>query len=205
MGFFDKSSSKNYSTANTAVTDNTFAPTDNRVATGGGSQFGNSSVSGGVSGPVYISQSDGSGEAIGLVSDTLDNSRAINKSLIEGAGGVVSDSFDFAGKAIAANSDGLEMAYDFGSRSLDSIDRQSGQTVDYLTSLTDNVLARDTIQKVTGQIDGSLNDVLRAVDNVGTVGSQTTTKNGITMLAVVAGAVAILYFTPQIVKSFKGK
>lgn len=193
MGFFDRSSSKNYSTANTAVSEVTFAPTDNRIAGPGSSQGGGAAVGGDVGGAVTIFNNDGSGEAIGLVHESLNNSMQLNTNVIAGAGNVIEGAFGLT-------SDGIEQAFNFGERALQTVDKTQLQTTDYLTSLTDNVLARDAVQRVAENFDGSANEILRSLNSVGTVGDTKSTEKMFMYAAIGLGVLAIVVFGPQFIK-----
>tara|TARA_R110000772_G_scaffold39159_1_gene92225 strand:+ start:6520 stop:7179 length:660 start_codon:yes stop_codon:yes gene_type:complete len=213
MGLFDRNS-KRTSVANTSLTDidTTNTQITDQSATGK-NRIDN------VSGGVVIQ--DGSREAITLAGQASNNATLLAGSIANAAGAAVSsiaassaaqvkDSQDFASD-INANSletvtgitersfDNAEKSLDIlastGSKALDTLADQSKNTTGFLTTLTDNVLARDAVQNIAARTEGSLNEALRAIEGVGTTGSQNTTKQrNLIIGGVIAVAAAMFIF-----------
>ena len=194
--------------SNTSVTDidtTNVQQTDQSINTG--QRFSN------VGGGIVVT--DASPEVITLASNVAQGQSQVAGASLEFAGNVV----NAAGNAVAgiaqASADVVESSQDFASdinanslesvtgiadrafdsqdRALDRVADQAERSTGFLTQLTDNVLARDAVQNIAARTEGQLNEALRAVENVGTVGGQGNTKTQTIAIAAVLGGGILLF------------
>lgn len=196
MGLFDRNSSKTQQTSN--IQEETNVSTDNRIATGGSFQAGN--VGGSLS---IVNASPG---AINLASNVIERNDNLTRDVITGVGtaavnlvkgnqdfvgDVAEKGFDLAERGFVSQERNLDRSLDFGSKAIDAVQDTGREAVGFLTKLTDNVLTRDTIQKISERTESGLNEALRAVETVGTVGSQENENTRNLSIAAITGIVAV--------------
>jgi len=196
MGLFDRNSSR--TTQQTNIREDTRINTDNRIATNGSTQLGP------VGGSVSIN--DGSGQVLSLAAQTVESNDRLTRDVITGVGTAAVDlvkgnqefvgkvaeqGLDLAERGFESQEKNLDRSLDFGSQAIGAVQQTGREAVGFLTQLTDNVLSRDAIQKISERTDAGLNEALRAVETVGTVGSQENEQTRTLSMAAIAGIVAV--------------
>lgn len=201
MGFFDRNSKKtqvsNISTTDIDTTN--VQQTDQSVNTG--RQFRE------IGGSVVVT--DSSPEVITLATTAVNRQADITESIAAAAGNAVSGiaqassettkaGFDFAGDINASSLESVtnitDRAFDSQDRALDTVAQTGREATGFLTQLTDNVLARDAVQNIAARTEGQLGDALRAIEGVGTTGSQNTEQQRNLVIGVIVVGIAAMFF-----------
>jgi len=204
MGLFS-SSKKRTSVVNQSTTDidtTNVQQTDQSVNTG--RQFRE------IGGSVVVT--DSSPEVITLATTVAGRQADLSESIANAAGTAVAGiaqassettkaGFDFAGdvnqNSLEAVTGITDRAFDSQDRALDVVAENSERSAGFLTQLTDNVLARDAVQNIAARTEGSLNEALRAIEGVGTTGSQNTEQQRNLVIGVAVAGLAVLFFATR--------
>lgn len=100
---------------------------------------------------------------------------------------------DLSSRAFDAFETVNERAFDAQENALDVVSQTGREATGFLTQLTDNVLARDAVQNIAARTEGQLNEALRAVENVGTTGSQNTQQRNALMIGGVILGLGVIW------------